>query len=77
LYFSCFYLQKGYIVEKRHTTSTKWSKIVTLDANCLLYCIDNLKEKSEFVFRVFAENAIGLSTPAITQNIILKTHASK
>lgn len=41
------------------------------------YCIDNLKEKSEYVFRVLAENEAGLSAPATTENVILKTHASK
>lgn len=70
----------GYIVEKRLATLTstiKWTRVVTLDTHCLQYCIDNLKEKSEYVFRVLAENAVGLSAPAITQNIVLKTHASK
>lgn len=70
----------GYIVEKRLSTlssSIKWSRVVTLDTYCLRYCIDNLKEKSEYVFRVLAENAIGLSAPAETENIVLKTHASK
>lgn len=70
----------GYIVEKRLSTlssSIKWSRVVTLDTHCLHYCIDNLKEKSEYIFRVLAENAIGLSAPAETENIVLKTHASK
>lgn len=69
----------GYIVEKRLATLTtiKWTRVVTLDTHCLQYCIDNLKEKSEYVFRVLAENAAGLSAPATTENITLKTHASK
>lgn len=70
----------GYIVEQRLATLTstiKWTRVVTLDTYCLQYCIDNLKEKSQYVFRVLAENAVGLSAPAITENIVLKTHASK
>lgn len=67
----------GYIIEKRSSTSTKWSKVVTLDSHHMNYCISNLKEKSEFVFRVFAENSVGLSPPAVTENVILRTHASK
>lgn len=70
----------GYIVEKRLATlssSIKWTRVVTLDAYCMQYCIDNLKEKSEYVFRVLAENEAGLSAPATTENIVLKTHASK
>lgn len=70
----------GYVVEKRLATlssSIKWTRVVTLDAYCMQYCIDNLKEKSEYVFRVLAENEAGLSAPATTENIVLKTHASK
>ncbi|XP_031619550.1 titin-like isoform X6 [Contarinia nasturtii] len=69
----------GYVVEKRLATlssSIKWTRVVTLDSYCLQYCIDNLKEKSEYVFRVLAENEAGLSAPATTENIVLKTHAT-
>ena len=70
----------GYVVEKRLSTqssSAKWTRVVTLDTYCQQYCIDNLKEKSEYIFRVLDENAVGLSAPAVTENIVLKTHASK
>lgn len=66
----------GYVIEKRLTSSQQWTKIKTLDANCLSYCVDNLKEKSELVFRVFAENVIGLSPPATSETVTLKSHAT-
>lgn len=67
----------GYCVEKRSSTSSSWSKVVTLDAHCLQYTVDNLKEKCEYIFRVLAENGVGLGAPAVTNNVALKTHASK
>lgn len=67
----------GYVIEKRLTTAQQWTKIKTLDANCLSYCVDNIKEKSEIEFRVFAENVIGLSPPATSETVTLKSHASK
>lgn len=67
----------GYIVEKRVATSKKWTKVVTLEAYNLQYTIENLKEKCEFIFRVYAENSIGLSEPAETENILLNPNASK
>lgn len=67
----------GYCVEKRSSTASSWSKVVTLDAHCLQYTVDNLKEKCEYVFRVSAENEAGLGAAAVTENIALKTHASK
>lgn len=66
-----------YIIEKRLTSSSKWTKVQTLEAHYRHYSIDNLKEKSELVFRVFAANAIGLSAPVFTDTVVLKTHASE
>jgi len=63
-------------VEKRSSTSTTWTKVITLDAHQLHYTIDNLKEKCEYWFRVSAENEVGLGAPAVTESISLKTHAS-
>lgn len=66
----------GYIIEKHLSKSSQWSRVVTLDSYCLSYCIDNLRESTELNFRVSAENAIGISAPANTDSIYLKTHAS-
>ena len=66
----------GYIIEKLLTKSSQWSRVATLDSYCLSYCIDNLKETNELNFRVSAENAMGVSAPAYTESVILKTHAS-
>lgn len=67
----------GYIIEKKQSTSTKYSKVVTLDSNCLQYTLDNLREKSEYTFAVFAENAVGVSPPATTDSVVLNANASK
>ncbi|CAD7002841.1 unnamed protein product [Ceratitis capitata] len=65
-----------YCIEKRSATSTKWTKVITLDAHCRQYTVDNLKEKCEYWFRVSAENAVGLGAPAVTESVSLKTHAT-
>lgn len=54
----------------------KWEKVFTLEAFNLQYTFENLKDKSDYLFRVFAENAIGLSAPAQSDLVQLRTHAS-
>ncbi|KAI4499904.1 hypothetical protein M0802_005160 [Mischocyttarus mexicanus] len=67
----------GYIIEKRPLIGkgSRWIKVVTLEATTHQYCIENLKE-SEFLFRVFAENSMGLSLPTNSEPVTLKTHAN-
>lgn len=67
----------GYIVEKRLEYVPKWEKVATLESFTLTYKFENLKEKSEYLFRVFAENTIGLSVPATSDVVQLRTHASR
>lgn len=66
----------GYIVEKRMEGTDKWEKVVTLEPSVTVHLIQNLKEKSEFFFRVVSENPMGLSAPAETEKVSLKTHAT-
>uniref|UniRef100_A0A182JJK3 Titin-like n=1 Tax=Anopheles atroparvus TaxID=41427 RepID=A0A182JJK3_ANOAO len=66
----------GYVIEKRLTTAQQWTKIKTLESSVLSYCVDNLKEKTELVFRILAENAVGLSAPAVSETVVLKSHAT-
>mgnify|MGYP002716480715 FL=1 len=67
----------GYILERKENSDETWTKVVTLDSTVLQYRVENLREKSEFYFRVFAENVVGMSPPATTDLVCLKTHASK
>lgn len=67
----------GYVVEKKLEYMPKWEKVYTLEAFTLEYTLENLKEKSDYVFRVYAENAVGLSAPAQTDVVQIRTLASK
>ncbi|KAK8746935.1 hypothetical protein OTU49_016904 [Cherax quadricarinatus] len=67
----------GYVIERRLISEKKWEKVDTVDASVTLYCVENLREKSEYEFRVFAENPVGLSLEAaMTEQVRLKTHAT-
>lgn len=67
----------GYVVEKKLEFMPKWEKVYTLEPFVLEYTFENLKEKTDYIFRVFAENSVGLSAPATTETVKMRTHASK
>lgn len=59
----------GYLVEKREATRTSWSKVDITTKTEL--CCKNLIEKTEYYFRVFAENDYGRSPPLVTDGTTL------
>merc|ERR1719187_1167123 len=49
----------GYIIEKRLSTSQSWERVETVESSVRIFTVENLKEKSEYFFRVLAENEVG------------------
>ncbi|XP_028170388.1 titin-like [Ostrinia furnacalis] len=65
----------NYIIEYKILKGKSWSKVVTVSGSVYEHCIENIKEK-ELVFRISAENAIGVSLPAESQTVSLEKHAT-
>jgi len=65
----------GYVIEKRLSTTHKWEKVATVDTAVTQYTVENLKEKSEYYFRVSAENEVGAGEAAATEKVALRTSA--
>ncbi|GFO38541.1 titin, partial [Plakobranchus ocellatus] len=51
----------SYLIERRDTRHTSWIKVDKVEPNIFTYCIQNLQEGNEYVFRVYAENPEGRS----------------
>lgn len=51
--------------------------MVTVSGAVFEHCIENIKEKDDLVFRISAENAIGVSLPAESQTVRMEKHASE
>ena len=51
---------KGYIIEKKEQFSTLWTKVNRYDVTDTTFTVTDLKEKSEYQFRVAAENKAGV-----------------
>ena len=66
----------GYIIEKRISSSESWERLITVDSSVRIYTVENLKEKSEFFFRISAENEVGVGEASVTDKVTLKTHAT-
>ena len=65
----------SYIIEKRLATSETWEKVANVENTVTEFTVENLKEKSDYLFKVAAENEMGAGEAAITDRICLKSHA--
>ena len=66
----------GYIIEKRISSSETWERVVTVESSITSFTVENLKEKSEFYFRVSAENEVGVGEGSVTEKVSRKPHAT-
>ncbi|XP_046554801.1 titin-like [Haliotis rubra] len=53
----------AYVIEKRDAKRMTWAKVDRIKPDITTYTVQNLVEGSEYFFRVFAENSVGLSKP--------------
>jgi len=65
----------GYILEKRISTSETWERVATVETSVRDFTFENLKAKTEFFFRVSAENEVGVGEATMTEKVSLQTHA--
>ncbi|CAH0684241.1 unnamed protein product [Chilo suppressalis] len=66
----------NYVVEYKTVKGKKWTKVVTVGGATRDYRVENIREKDDLVFRVSAENAVGVSLPALSQTVRLEKHAN-
>ena len=50
-----------------------WSPLTTVKPDISSYCVQNLKEGTEYFFRVIAENAVGKSEPLDSDGVVPKS----
>ncbi|ESO99760.1 hypothetical protein LOTGIDRAFT_141610, partial [Lottia gigantea] len=67
----------GYIIEKRESWKTSWSPVTTVKPDITSYCVQNLKEGQEYIFRVLADNLVGRSAPLESESVTPKSPYSK
>ena len=55
---------QGYNVEKKDMSRADFLYVATLEADVKKYKVTRLFENTDYLFRVFAENAVGVGEPA-------------
>jgi len=55
----------------------RWTSVGKTEADITSYCVQNLKEQKEYVFRVIAENAVGKSEPLTSDPVKPKSPFGK
>lgn len=61
-----------YSIEKMEPNQKAWIKIADVDRNIESYCIQNLVENAQYLFRVIAKNPIGSSEPLEGEPVTVK-----
>ena len=61
----------GYYIERRDTNYVSWIKVDRVQPSITTYCVQNLYEDSEYMFRVCAENREGRSIPITSEAVML------
>lgn len=61
-----------YSIEKMEPNQKAWIKIADVDRNIESYCIQNLIENAQYLFRVIAKNPIGSSEPLEGEPVTVK-----
>lgn len=61
-----------YSIEKMEPHQKAWIKIADVDKNISSYCIQNLAENAQYLFRVIAKNPMGSSEPLESEAVTVK-----
>ena len=59
----------GYLVEYKCLTSQEWTLVNSSKSTDTTKVVKGLKENSEYVFRVYAENEVGLSDTSVASDL--------
>lgn len=62
-----------YAIERHEPEINQWVKVADVDKDVETYCIQRLNENCEYMFRVMAQNPIGLSEALESDPIVIKT----
>ena len=67
----------GYYIEMREAPKSSWQRVTTVNADVTSYCVQNVKEKKEYFFKIYAENNVGRSDALLSVGVTIKSQFGK
>ena len=67
----------GYYIEMREAPKSSWQRVTTVNPDITSYYVQNLKEKKDYSFKIFAENKVGRSDALVSEEITIKSSFGK
>ena len=67
----------GYYIEMREAPKSSWQRVTTVNPDVTSYCVQNLKEKKDYSFKIYAENKVGRSDALVSEEITIKSPFGK
>ena len=67
----------GYYIEMREAPKSSWQRVTTVNPDITSYCVQNVKEKKDYTFRIYAENKVGRSDALVSEEITIKSAFGK
>ena len=57
----------------REAPKSSWQRVTTVNADITSYCVQNVKEKKEYFFKIYAENKVGRSDSLVSEGVTIKS----
>ena len=67
----------GYYIEMREAPKSSWQRVTTVNPDITSYCVQNLKEKKDYSFKIYAENKVGRSDALVSEEKTIKSSFGK
>ena len=66
-----------YYIEMREAPKSSWQRVTTVDVDVTSYCVQNLKVKKEYFFKIYAENKVGRSDALVSEGVTITSQFGK
>ena len=67
----------GYYIEIREAPKSSWQRVTTVDVDITTFCVQNVKDKKEYFFKIYAENKVGRSDALVSEGVTITSQFGK